>query len=95
MTITFGKTEFEGPLSRLDELNDEPGVYALLCFDGETFKVLDVQIATHVQTSVAKALAAKTWHDICQGKMRVAAFYTKDEHQQMRLRQEVLWSETL
>jgi len=93
MPLKFGDVELQGPFSRLDELEDKPGLFAILCYQNMKFEVLDVKPAKLVQTEVGETIAHVDWSEICKGKVRVAVHYTEDENEVERIKQAVLWSE--
>jgi hypothetical protein len=79
MPLRFGDIELLGPFGRLDELEDQPGLFVILCYQGTTFEPLDVRIAELVQTEVAEALDEAIWIDMCTGKLRVAVLYSSND----------------
>jgi tetratricopeptide (TPR) repeat protein len=79
MPLRFGDIELLGPFGRLDELEDQPGLFVILCYQDTTFEALDVRIADLVQTEVAEALNEPIWIDMCTGKLRVAVLYSSNE----------------
>jgi len=79
MPHKFGHVELLGPFGRLDELEDIPGLFVILCFQNDVFAALDVRIAHKVQTEVAEALNEAIWSDMCTGKLRVAVMYSSED----------------
>jgi hypothetical protein len=78
MSVNFGRYEFAGPFATLEELEDRPGLYAILCSDDSNYKVLDVRQAKLVQTDFARELKSNSWADFCRNKIRVAVYYSSD-----------------
>ena len=92
MGLNFDGIELQGPFSRLDQLEDQPGVVAILCFKDNRFELLDVRTAKLVQTEVADILAEPSWSEVCGGKLRVAVFYTANEEELLSVKQQVMWA---
>ncbi len=85
MAVRFGEIELDGPFSMLEELTDDPGVYALLCLNENSgdFKLLQVKTSALIQTEVARTLR-DDWSSFCQGKIRVAVFYGTEDLDRIR-----------
>ncbi len=90
MVLKFGDVELLGPFSRLDELEDQPGLFVILCYKDVRFEPLDVRIAKLVQTEVARALAEPNWTEICTGRLRIGVLYSFDEAQLDSIKQQLL-----
>lgn len=89
MALTFSNVELEGPFSRLDELKDAAGVFAILCYRESRFNLLAVEVAEQVQTEVANLVARSDWSDVCSGKVRVAVYYTTDGTEASKIKDEI------
>lgn len=95
MSLRFGDVELLGPFGRLDELEDRPGLFVILCYQNNVFEPLDVRIAELVQTEVAAALDEPIWTDLCTGKLRVAVVYSSEESILEGIKQRITNSEEL
>lgn len=96
MPLRFGNVQLQGPFSRLNELEDQPGLFVVLCYDTTRlvpFVPLDVRIAKLVQTEVESALADPKWTEMCTGKLRLAVFYSPEQTQLDSIKHQVLRSE--
>ena len=90
MSLQFGRFKLEGPFSKLADLKEAPGVFALFCNVDERFDVLDVREAQDVQAEVGKTIETGNWTEICTGKLRVGVFYSTDPAEIESVRREVL-----
>lgn len=95
MPLRFGDVELLGPFGRLDELEDRPGLFVILCYQNNVFEPLDVRLAEMVQTEVAEALDEPIWADMCSGKLRVAVIYSSDDSILQGIKQRITSSEEL
>jgi len=90
MGLQFGRFELQGPFSKLADLKEAPGVFALFCHIGEKYDLLDVREATDVQAEVARTIETGNWIDVCTGKLRVGVYYSSDPAEVESVRREVL-----
>jgi len=95
MPLRFGDVELLGPFGRLDELEEQPGLFIVLCYQNTMFEPLDVRIAEFVQTEVAAALNEPHWIDVCAGKLRVAVLYSSDDSVLQYIKQQIVSAEGL
>lgn len=94
MVLSVGDVEFDGPFSKLSELEDSPGVFVVLCYKDMAFKFLDVRKAKFVQTEVANAIAQNSWAVADDGRLRIAVCYSSDAMEMDIIKHHVLAAES-
>lgn len=77
--LTIGEHEFHGPFHKADLLEERPGIYVVLCHEGDDiYEVLNVEVA---EENVRQHLMENAEHDLwigeCKGCLCVAALYFK------------------
>jgi hypothetical protein len=90
MSLKFGRFELEGPFSKLADLNEAPGVFALFCHVADRYDLLDVREAADVQAEVARTIETGNWTEVCTGKLRVGVYYSTNPEEVESVRREVL-----
>ena len=85
MTAQVGGYTFEGPYTSNAELEDRPGVFAIVCQSaGNTFALIDVGESATVKTSVENHARKDSWRTYCRVGQAVGVFYTPDLQQPER-----------
>lgn len=93
MSLSLGDIEFDGPFSKLSDLDDAPGIFAVLNYEDMQFKFVELRKARLVQTEVAKALSTKSWSSSPNGKLRIAVCYSTDATEMSIIMHQVLNAE--
>ena len=79
--LMIGNYEFHGPFSKAESLEERPGIYVVLCCEGDD--VHEVLAVVTAVKNVRQHLLDNTEHDLwieqCRGKLQVAAIYTSLE----------------
>jgi len=85
MKLEIAYYTFEGPVYRIEDLEDRAGVYCILCImpNGKTFP-LDVCESDKMRTSVEKNPQKDCWIENCKGSIAVAVLYTPDQDREGR-----------
>lgn len=84
MSIKIGKYKFEGPYSSDDSLDDSSGVYAILCNNSDSYKVIDVGESSEVRTRVKTHDRRNCWERNCFYTIMYAVYYTPHKKQSGR-----------
>jgi len=84
MSIYIGKLEFEGCFSGLEQIENDPGLYAVLLREGDDYQILEMGqcdgVHDHLVGRVSGALAS-----ILEGQnFELAVYYTDDLAPQFR-----------
>lgn len=87
MGITVGKYNFEGPYTKISNLEDSAGVYAIHCYRDEKYYLIDVGESATVKSRVENHDRADCWKRNCRGTLTISVLYTP--HQQQAGRREV------
>lgn len=77
MAILIGELEFEGPFHHIDDLSDEPGIFAVLVKSSEDFELLEMDDADQVRERIFAHPERDTWNSLPSG-IAVAVHYTSD-----------------
>lgn len=90
--MIIGNYEFQGPFSSVEELEDRPGVYIVLCnLDDELHEVLLVDIdVLSVRKNLLQKDKSDQWRNNCSGKLEFVVCYREiDELSYKRLLHEI------
>jgi hypothetical protein len=69
---------FEGPLASLDNIENESGVYAIICEFVDKFYLLDVGQSKNIKEKIVNHERKKCWERFQKGKIRYAVLYSDD-----------------
>ena len=93
MSTKRPETKWYGPypIEQADKLKNEPGVYVILCQDSSSSRrrVIDVGQSDDVRKRVTNHDRKDCWRKHCQGSLKVAATYIKDEQQRLDREKEI------
>jgi len=84
MSVELKDYSFEGYYSSTTYLEDEPGVYAILCRHFEKNELVDVGEAENVKTRVEDHENSNCWRRRCSSSLVYAVLYTPDLNQKGR-----------
>jgi hypothetical protein len=73
MTILIGKYEFDGPFQKIEDLEEQQGVYVVLHYEDEDFELMRVAHADNIREHLALLPA-----ECSRGKVLLAALYTPE-----------------
>src|SRR5271170_1636863 len=73
MSILIGKYEFDGPYETAANLEEQPGLYAVLSHEGEDFELIHVAHADNIRERIELSQPA---YSSTAGKVLLAACYT-------------------
>ena len=73
MSISIGKYEFDGPFKSIDELKEKPGLYAVLRFEHDEYKLVHVAQAHNIKERIELSPITDT---SAGGTVVLAACYT-------------------
>jgi len=79
---------FEGPFENLDYLEEESGMYAVLCVRVNKFDLVDVGESSHVRTCVENHDRRECWKQSCFGVLKYAVRY--DDYDRKHARNDVV-----
>ncbi|MGD2141869.1 MAG: hypothetical protein PVH79_00130 [Candidatus Bathyarchaeota archaeon] len=78
MIIPIADYHFDGPYKSLEDIESEPGVFAIISEFVGKYYLLDVDHAENVQKAIGLHERKKCWELHKKGKIRYAALYSKD-----------------
>ncbi|MBX9667323.1 MAG: hypothetical protein K2X93_06875 [Candidatus Obscuribacterales bacterium] len=73
MTILIGKFEFDGPFSVVDDLEERPGLYAVLHYEHGEYELIHVSQADNIKNTIEVSPSA---YSQLGGAVLIAACYT-------------------
>lgn len=74
MSILIGKYEFDGPYDSVADLEDKPGIYAVLRCKNDEYELIHVAEAPNVKECIE---LSKSADQSCPGTVMLAACYTE------------------
>lgn len=79
--LTIGNYEFHGPFANAESLEERPGIYVVLCCEGDdVHEVLAVVVATkNVRQHLLERAEHDLWIEQYNGRLQVAAIYVSSE----------------
>ena len=77
MAILIGELEFDGPFHNIDDLSDEPGIFAVLVKTSDDFELLEMDDADQVRESLFAHPQRDSWNSLAID-IAVAVHYTSD-----------------
>lgn len=77
MAILIGELEFDGPFHNIDDLSDEPGIFAVLVKTTNEFELLEMDDSDQVRESLFTHPERDNWNSLEPG-IAVAVHYTSD-----------------
>jgi len=81
MSISIGRYEFDGPYSSVAELEEKPGIYAVLHYEGEEYDLIHVAEADNIKDRIELSQSTYTTSG---GSVLLAACYTPQSRSQER-----------
>ncbi len=78
MMIPICQYPFKGPIKSLEKVNNEAGVYAIVCEFVDRHYLLDVDCSDDVKKSIKIHDRRKCWTHYKKGKIRYAVLYEND-----------------
>lgn len=85
MSITVGRYSFEGPYTTTDNLEDRSGIYAIHCYQGGKYFLIDVGEAATVRTRIQNHDRKDCWKRHCAGTLTASVYYTPNLQQSGRM----------
>jgi len=76
MTVKIQGYNFEGPFTKVGDLEDRSGVYAILDRRNDGLYVVDVGESSEVKTRISNHDRKPCWSNSSKGKLAVAVRYT-------------------
>ena len=88
MSFRIGDRKFKGryALHETDEIEDWPGLYAILCQRGKRHYLVDVGESDNVKSEVENSDRKPLWYQNCSGTLVATVYYTLDTEQPERAR---------
>lgn len=77
MSILIGELEFDGPFLNMDDLSDEPGIFAILIKGSDDFELLEMDDAEQVRECLFAHPDRASWSELTS-EVAVAVHYTSD-----------------
>ena len=74
-TILIGKYEFCGPFAAPEEIEERPGVFAVLCYHDNCYELLDLGYGENLRQGLLDHPDQGDWHNMCAGTLLAAVFY--------------------
>ena len=84
MSVLIGNYTFCGVYRSTDDLDNYPGVYAILNEKGGKIYIIDVGESTKVQTSIRDHDRKHCWDENRNGALAFAVYWTSNRDQQER-----------
>ena len=86
-SIYIGAYEFDGPYNSPDQISEEPGVFAVLCFYDKQYELLDIGYSTNLRHALVNHKDHDDWMEHCTGSLLAAVHYdsqmNEDDAQRM------------
>ena len=77
--LKVGNHLFDGPYEDFSTLQDNPGVYVIVCHEPPFYFPIDCGDSKNIRESVTTHKGASTWKDNCKsGSLMVSVLYTTD-----------------
>jgi len=91
MNITVGQYTFDGPYTLIGKLEDRSGIYAIHCYRGGKYYLIDVGESATVRSRVETHERKSCWQRNCSGTLTVSVYYTPHLQQvgRMQIEQEI------
>jgi hypothetical protein len=70
--------QFEGPYINLQRISKEPGIYAIISYDGKQYYLLDIGYSNNIRKACQKNSAKTCWETHNQGKIHFGFFKNDD-----------------
>ncbi len=84
MSIYIGKLEFEGCFTGFDQVENDPGMYALLIREGDDYQILELGQSDGVHDCLVERVAGPLSSVLEGQSFEVAVHYTDDLPSQSR-----------
>ncbi|MBU6455836.1 MAG: hypothetical protein KGS72_28960 [Cyanobacteria bacterium REEB67] len=78
MSIYIGKLEFEGCFTGLEQIENDPGLYALLLREGDDYQLLEVGENDDVKGALTRRLKGELASIVEGRSFELAVYYTDD-----------------
>ena len=75
MSIDINHYKFKGPYENVDKLEDDSGIYVILCQEGKNYYPIDVGESKTVKVRVENHDRKDCWKENCLGNLTVAVHY--------------------
>ena len=75
MSVLIGKYEFNGPYENVTELEEKPGLYAVLHCQNDEYELIHVAQANSIRDCLQHSQVATNPTE-CSGKVLLASYYT-------------------
>jgi hypothetical protein len=78
MYIPIAGFAFQGPLTSIDDLDEKPGVFTIICEEKGTYYLLDVDHGENVREAVSTHERKDSWEELKRGEIRYAVLYADE-----------------
>ena len=78
MSIYIGKLEFEGCFTGLDQIENDPGLYALLLREGDDYQILELGQSEMVHDCIEQRVSGVLAKVLEGQAFELAVYYTDD-----------------
>jgi hypothetical protein len=80
MSFSVGGYSFTGryAIDKIDEIEDWPGLYAILCRRGNRHYLVDIGESNNVKLAIDRSDRKDLWSENCSGTLVVSVYYTLD-----------------
>ena len=79
MSIIIGQVEFEGPFSQALDIEEQPGIFGILCQTGEEFELIDLDESHNVRDCLISQEYSNNmlfYAETCRGTLLAIVHYT-------------------
>jgi len=77
MSVVIGELEFEGPFLSIENLNDAPGIFAVVNAADKSFDLVEMNDSDLVKETLKSHPHLPKWQKICP-EVSIMVHYTKD-----------------
>lgn len=85
MRFLLGQYQFEGPFNSISDLNEQNGVFAVLCkSDTGISRPIHLEEANNIKNRIWNHINSINWTKKCDGRIVFGVFYTTDLDMQER-----------
>jgi hypothetical protein len=86
MSFRLADYSFMGrhPIDRMEQINNWPGLYAILCRRGSRHYLVDLGESDDLKTELEKDGRKPLWEENCSGNLIITVRYTKEMEQAER-----------
>ena len=78
MSIKIGDFLFEGPFNEINNIEDYAGVYVIIDYRNNEYKLLDCGESLKIKSRILNNCKNNIWDKCAQGELMYAVFYTAE-----------------